>query len=193
MGGMHTWMWGEMYPDFMDALMPLQCLPVEIAGKNRILRRVATDSIRNDPDWNKGEYEQQPARGLTVAVYARFALFSDPLATYKSAPTRDRADMVFESLLEELKTTDANNLLYAYEASSDYNPEPGLERIQARVVAINTEDDPANPPGLNILPRVIRRVKNGKYILIPRSEDTAGHRSYFNGKLYAEYVREILK
>ena len=193
MGGMHTWMWGEMYPEFVDALMPLQCLPVEIAGKNRILRRIVTDSIRSDPHWENGDYKEPPIQGLTVAAYARFVLLTDPPAIYESARTRAEADRVFESILDGLTTTDANDLLYAYEASSDYNPEPGLDEIKARVIAINTEDDPTNPPDLNILPRVIQRVKNGKYILIPRSEDTAGHRSYRIGKLYKEYVREILE
>jgi homoserine O-acetyltransferase len=193
MGGMHAWMWGELYPEFMDALMPLQCLPVEIAGKNRILRRIVTDSIRKDPHWKNGEYEKPPIPGLTVAAYARFALFTDPLAIYESAHTRAKADMVFENILDGLTTTDANDLLYAYESSSDYNPEPRLGEIQARVIAVNTEDDPTNPPDLNILPRVIQRVKNGEYILIPRSKNTAGHGSYCIGKLYKEYVREILE
>ena len=193
MGGMHAWMWGEMYPEFVDALMPLQCLPVEIAGKNRILRRIVTDSIRSDPHWENGDYKEPPIQGLTVAAYARFVLLTDPPAIYESARTRAEADRVFESILDGLTTIDANDLLYAYEASSDYNPEPGLDEIKARVIAINTEDDPTNPPDLNILPRVIQRVKNGKYILIPRSEDTAGHRSYRIGKLYKEYVREILE
>ncbi|MEJ2246492.1 MAG: alpha/beta fold hydrolase [Acidobacteriota bacterium] len=193
MGGMHAWMWGEMYPDFVDALMPLQCLPVEIAGKNRILRRIITDSIRNDPDWENGDYEKLPLQGLTIAGYARFALFTNSLEIYESYPTRDKADLAFEGMSSRINTTDANDLLYAFEASSDYNPEPGLEEIRARVFAMNTEDDSTNPPDLNILPRVIRRVKNGKYMLIPRSKDTAGHRSYLIGKLYTEQLREILK
>jgi homoserine O-acetyltransferase len=115
------------------------------------------------------------------------------VAVYASAPTRDKADRLFESLTEELKTADANDLLYAYEASNNYSPEAGLDKIRARVLAINTEDDPANPPELNILPRVIRRVQNGKYLLIPRSKGTAGHRSYLNGRLLAPHVREILE
>jgi len=193
MGGMHAWMWGEIYPDFVDALMPLQCLPVEIAGVNRMLRRVATESIRNDPAWSNGNYVEQPIAGMTVAAYAQLALFSDPVRTYRSAPTQADADEALNAYVAaSLAGDDANDLLYVLEASRDYNPQPRLEEIRARVFAINTEDDPTNPPELDILPDLIRRVANGRYVLIPRSEDTRGHGSYRLGRLYAPYVREIL-
>lgn len=193
MGGMHAWMWGEMYPGFVDALMPLQCLPVEIAGSNRMLRRAVTESIRGDPAWNGGEYKEQPIGALTVAGYVQLALFADPVAIYRSAPTQASADEAFDSMPQRLRGVDANDLLYVYEASSDYNPEPRLEEIRARVFAINTEDDPTNPPALNILPEIIQRVENGRYVLIPRSEETRGHGSYRFGALYADYIREILR
>jgi homoserine O-acetyltransferase len=193
MGGMHAWMWGEMYPDFVDALMPLQCLPVEIAGINRMLRRAIVDSIRSDPAWQGGEYDEQPRDALTSVAYIELALFADPIAMYRSAPTLAQADEAFESVPQMRQGADANDLLYVYEASRDYNPEPHLEEIRARVFAINTADDSTNPPDLNVLPRLISRVQDGRYILIPRTAETVGHGSYRQGRLYAEYITEILR
>jgi homoserine O-acetyltransferase len=193
MGGMHAWMWGEMYPDFVDALMPLQCLPVEIAGINRMLRRAVADSIRSDPAWQNGDYAEQPIGALTNVAYIELALFADPIALYQSAPTLAQADAAFERVPQRIREDDANDLLYVYEASGDYNPEPRLDEIRARVLAINTADDPTNPPDLNVLPKAIERVKDGRYILIPRSAGTAGHGSYRQGRLYADYITEILE
>ena len=193
MGGMHAWMWGEMYPDLVDALMPLQCLPVEIAGINRMLRRAIADTIRKDPAWQGGEYEEQPTDALTTVSFIELALFADPVAMYRSAPTLAQADAAFDSVPQGLQGIDANDLLYVYEASRDYNPEPRLEEIRARVFAINTADDSTNPPDLNILPEVISRVRDGRYILIPRNAETVGHGSYRQGRLYGEYITEILR
>ena len=192
MGGMHTWMWGEMYPDSMDALMPLQCLPVEIGGINRMLRRVVIDSIRNDPEWRNGDYQKQPVRALVTASYGRLGLFGNPVQMYKAAPTRQQADTTFDQWTARAVNRDANDLLYATDSSRDYNPAPGLEKIQARVMAINTADDPVNPPELGVMEQEIKRVKNGAYVLIPRSNDTAGHGSYGMGKLYKRYLMELL-
>ena len=192
MGGMHAWMWGEMYPDFMDALMPLQCLPVEIAGMNRMLRRVVIDSIRNDPEWRNGDYQNQPIRGLVAASYGTLALFGNRLKLYESAPTREQADAAFDRRIAQAAKDDANDILYAYDSSRDYNPAPGLEKIRARVMAINTADDAVNPPELGVMEREITRVKNGTYELIPLSGDTNGHGSYHIGRLYKHHLTKLL-
>jgi homoserine O-acetyltransferase/O-succinyltransferase len=190
MGGMHAWLWGEMYPEFMDALMPLQCLPVEIGGINRMLRRVIIDGIRNDPEWRNGDYQQQPTHGLTIAAEGTLALFSSPAAIYKSAPSRAQADALFEQRIKP--AGDANDTLYAFESATDYNPEPELGKIRARVIALNTADDSVNPPELSVMERVIGRVPNGQYVLIPRSADTNGHGSYGLGRLYKSYITDLV-
>jgi homoserine O-acetyltransferase len=191
MGGMHTWLWGEMYPQIADALMPLQCLPVEIAGLNRMFRRIIIDGIKTDPEWRNGEYEKQPSRGLTIAAYGALALFSSPLSIYNAAPTRSQADAIFDQRTKQPnRTRDANDLLYLTEASTNYNPAPDLSKIEARVIAINTEDDSVNPPELGVMEPEIGRVKNGRYVLIPRSSDTNGHGSY-RGKLYKPFLATL--
>jgi len=193
MGGMHVWMWGEMYPDFMDGLMPLQCLPVEVAGMNRMLRRVVIDSIRTDPEWRNGDYDEQPTKGLIAAQYGILALFADPVLIYKAAPTGAQADASFDQRIAQgAAATDANDLLYQYEASRDYNPSPTIEKIRASLIAINTADDSANPPELGIMEREIARLPHGRYVLVPRSVDTIGHLSYPVAKLYKRYVIELL-
>jgi homoserine O-acetyltransferase/O-succinyltransferase len=191
MGGMHAWLWGEMYPDFMDALMPLQCLPVEIAGMNRMLRRVIIDGIRNDPEWRNGEYEKRPTQGLTVAAYGILALFSYTPSIYNSAPTRKDADSLFAQQTRPDARGDANDVLYAFDSATDYDPAPELEKIRARVIAINTADDSVNPPELGVMERMIARVRNGRYVLIPRSGETSGHGSYGRGKLYKTYITDV--
>src|SRR5439155_7954992 len=169
MGGMHTWLWGETYPDFMDALMPLASLPVQIAGRNRMMRRMIIDSIRNDPEWKGGEYAVEP-RGLASAVYTLLFMVSSPLQWQKAAPTREAADRFLEEQVKtRLSSADANDMLYQFEASSDYDPAPELEKIQAPLTAVNSADDQVNPPELGILEREIRRVKRGAYVLIPTS------------------------
>src|SRR5579863_9657267 len=141
MGGMQSWVWGETYPDFMDALMPLASLPVEIAGRNRMTRRMIIDDIKTDPEWNNGEYTIQP-HGLGAALDILTIMSSSPLQMMKHAPTRDAADQSLErSRSARLKTTDANDLLYQVSASEDYNPDPDLEKIQAALLAINSADD----------------------------------------------------
>ena len=193
MGGMHAWMWAEMYPDFTDGLMPLQCLPVEIGGMNRMLRRIVIDSIRNDPEWKNGHYDQQPTTGLVGAQYGALALFGSPFLIYNQAPTRAGADAGFDQRITQgVAGADANDMLYQYEASGDYNPSPSLDKIRARVIAINTADDSVNPPDLGIMEREIARVPRGRYILVPKSTDTIGHGSYRVGKLYKQYVAELL-
>ncbi len=191
MGAMHSWVFGEMYPDFMDALMPLASAPVEIAGRNRILRRMIIDSIRNDPEWKNGDYEKPP-RGLISAQYGLTMMTSSPLQMLKQSPTRALADKAFDKLADRAMRTDANDMLYQFESSTDYNPEPGLEKIKARLIAVNSADDQVNPPELGILEREIKRVKQGKYVLIPISDETRGHGTHSVAKLWKQYVVELL-
>jgi homoserine O-acetyltransferase len=175
MGGMHTWLWGQLHPEFMDALVPLASLPAQISGRNRMWRRVAIDAIRNDPEWRGGEYTSAP-RGLRTAAQMLYLMGSNPLVRQKAAPTLADADRVFDAAVTEMAVRmDANDLLYALEASHDYDPGPGLEKIRAPLLAINFADDLINPPELGILEREIRRVKGGRAIVVPLSEATVGH------------------
>jgi homoserine O-acetyltransferase len=192
MGGMHTWVWGETHPDFMDALMPLASLPVEIAGRNRVMRRIILDSIRTDPLWNQGEYQTQPP-GLRSALYVLMLMTSSPLQWQKEAPTRDQADAFLEKwLAARLKQTDANDLLYQVDASREYNPAPLLERIQAPLVAINSADDLINPPELGILEREIKRVRHGRAVLLPITSETRGHSTHSLPAIWKGYLAELL-
>ncbi|MDA2939142.1 alpha/beta fold hydrolase, partial [Acidobacteria bacterium AH-259-A15] len=175
MGGMHTWVWGYTYPDFMDALMPLASLPVEIAGRNRMMRKMIIDSIRNDPEWKNGEYETQP-RGLISAIHTLIFMVSSPLQWQKTAPTREEAEAFLENRIQRYAPSlDANDMIYQFDSSRHYNPGPHLERIKAPLYAINSADDQVNPPELRILEDKIKRIKRGSYILIPISEETRGH------------------
>lgn len=179
MGGMHTWMWAERYPDFMDAAMPLASLPVQISGRNRMFRRMVSDAIRKDPDWMNGEYLKQPQRGLTSAIYTGIFMSSAPLRWQKQAPTRDTADTFFDEMVtQRLASADANDLLYQFESSRDYNPQPDLEKIVCPLVAVNSADDQVNPPELGILEDQIRRVKKGRAVVIPISDRTRGHSTH---------------
>jgi homoserine O-acetyltransferase len=193
MGGMQTWLWGETYPDFMDALMPLASLPVQIAGRNRMMRRMVIDSIKQDPEWNQGEYKSQP-RGLAAAIYTLLFMTSSPLQWQKQAPTREAADRMFDEMVKrQLARTDANDMLYAFDASRDYDPAPKLESIAAPLVAINSADDQVNPPELGILDREIKRVKRGRYILIPISEQTRGHGTHSLPEIWKQHLAQLLE
>ena len=193
MGGMHTWLWGETYPDFMDALMPLASLPVQIAGRNRMMRRMVIDSIRNDPEWKGGEYAAPP-RGLASAVYTLLFMVSSPLQWQKAAPTREAADRFFDEQVQaRLRGVDANDMLYQFEASSDYDPAPDLEKIQAPLTAVNSADDQVNPPELGILEREIRRVKRGAYVLIPTSDETRGHGTHTRAAVWKQHLADLLE
>jgi homoserine O-acetyltransferase len=192
MGGMHTWLWGERYPDFMDALMPLASLPVQIAGRNRMTRRMVIDSIKSDPDWNGGEYKTQP-RGVTAAIYTLIMMGSSPRQWQKQAPTREAADKLFDTMVERDKARiDANDMLYQFDASRDYDPAPLLERIRAPLFAINSADDQVNPPELGIMEREIKRVKRGLYILIPISDKTRGHGTHSLPAIWQQHLARLL-
>ena len=193
MGGMHTWVWGEMYPDFMDALMPLASNPVEIAGRNRIWRYMAIDAIRNDPDWMGGEYKSPPMRGLTTAEDLLLLAGSAPLFWQTQAPTREAAEKFYlDRFRPAVGRLDANDLIYQLEASREYNPSPKLQTIKAPLVAINSADDLINPPELGMMEREIKRVKCGRYILIPISDQTRGHGTHTLPAIWQQYLRALL-
>ena len=194
MGGMQTWVWGETYPDFMDALMPLASLPVEIAGRNRVMRRMIIDAIRNDPAWTGGDYKEQPRQGLTAAVNILLMMTSSPLQWQKQAPTRDAADRFYEDRVKaQLARTDANDMLYQFDSSRDYDPSPKLETIRAPLVAVNSADDLVNPPELAVMEREIKRVRRGRYVLIPTSDETRGHGTHSLPAVWQKLLVALLK
>ena len=190
MGGMHSWLWGELHPDLMDALLPLVCQPVEITGRNRMWRRTAMDAIRNDPGWNNGEYPKQPA-GLISAARIFALAVSGAADLQKRAPTREQADALLDQLSERWVHADANDMLYQLDASRTYNPEPQLERIQANLIAVNTGDDFINPRELDTMEGVIKRVKRGRYVLLPLTG--RGHLSVSDPSLWKQYLKELLE
>ena len=192
MGGMHTWIWGKQYPEFMDALMPLASLPTQISGRNRGWRRLVIDAIRNDPAWLDGEYKTQPP-GLRTAAAMLWLMSSNPVQRQKEAPTLKEADQrldAFETVI--VVTADANDVLYALEASHDYDPGPDLEKIKAPLLAINSADDLINPPELGILEREIKRVPRGRALIIPLSEKTRGHGSHTIAALWKDELVKLL-
>jgi homoserine O-acetyltransferase len=193
MGGMHTWLWGEIHPEFMDALMPLASLPAQISGRNRAWRRIVIDAIRNDPAWNRGDYKTQPPSLRTAAEMLWF-MSSNPILRQKEAPTLAKSDEELDKFVTDyIKTADANDVLYAVEASRDYDPGPNLERIRAPLLAINSADDLINPPELGILEREIKRVPKGRAIVIPLSDKTRGHGSHTMAALWKEQLVDLLR
>lgn len=193
MGGMHTWLWGEQHPDMMDALLPLASQPIEIAGRNRMWRRTVMDVIRNDPQWNNGEYKSQPS-GLGAAVEVLLIAGQNTERSQKDMPTREKTDTYLEDqLAARLKTTDANDLLYYVDSSRNYNPEPQLEKITAPLTAINSADDFINPPELKVIDKDIVRVKKGKYVLIPQTEETRGHGTHTWPVFWQEHLVALLQ
>ncbi|HEY2143132.1 MAG TPA: alpha/beta fold hydrolase [Candidatus Udaeobacter sp.] len=193
MGGMHTWLWGELHPDFMDALMPLASLPTQISGRNRAWRRTVIDTIRNDPAWDRGEYKTQPPSLRTAAEMLWF-MSSNPVLRQQEAPTLAKTDEVLDKFVDGIvKSDDANDVLYAVEASHDYDPGPNLEKIRAPLLAINSADDLINPPELGILEREIRRVPRGRAIVIPMSDRTRGHGSHTIAALWKDELLKLLE
>jgi homoserine O-acetyltransferase len=191
MGGMHSWLWGELHPEFMDALLPLASLPTQISGRNRVWRRMIIDAIRDDPEWRQGEYAQQPA-GLHVALEVLYFMGNNAVQRYKEATTLHKADELLDAYVaQQLKTTDANDILYAVEASHDYNPGPDLEKIQAPLLAINFADDLINPPELGILEREIKRLPHGRAIVMPTSEQTRGHGTHTLAAVWQQYFGRV--
>jgi homoserine O-acetyltransferase len=193
MGGMHTWLWGERYPDFMDALMPLASVPNQIAGRNRVWRRLVIDAIRNDPEWKNGEYVRQP-QSLRTAAQMLWLVGSNPILRYTASPSLAETDRAIDEYVARyLETGDANDILYALESSRDYDPGPALETITAPLVAVNSADDLVNPPELQILEREIKRVPNGRAVMLPLSDKTAGHGTHTLAALWKPHLEELLR
>ena len=193
MGGMHTWLWGVTYPDFMDALAPMASQPTAMASRNWMMRRLIIDSIRNDPDWKGGDYTTQPKAFRTAAVFFNLATNGGTLAYQKMAPTREAADKLLDQRLAALTNADANDYLYQWEASGDYDPSPGLARITAAVLVINAADDERNPPETGLTEAALKQIKNARLVLIPASEDTRGHGTTGMAKFYRQPLGELLQ
>ena len=193
MGCMHAWLWGTMYPDAVDALLPLACLPHEISGRNLIWRKMIVDLIRNDPGYNNGNYTTQPS--ASGANYVGLLMTQNTLYLQKQAPTREDSVKLYAQLTGENapRAGDANDRIYQSESSSDYNPLPHLEKIKAAVYAVNFADDPINPPELGILEREIRRVPRGRAVVVPASEETRGHGTHSLPKFWKQYLVETLR
>jgi homoserine O-acetyltransferase/O-succinyltransferase len=193
MGGMHTWMWGYMYPSMMDGLVPLASVPTQIVGRNRMMRKMIIDSIRRDPAWNEGRYGAQPVQGLTSALNILLWMTSSPLQWQKQAPSREAADKFYaDQIKTRLAATDANDMLYYFESSADYDPSPHLEKITAPLLAINSADDQVNPPELGLMEKLMPRVKRGRYVLLPITDDTRGHGTHSLPAVWAEHLRTFL-
>jgi len=192
MGGMHSWIWGERYPGMMDALVPMASQPTEMAARNWILRRTMLETIRNDPDYNGGNYTTQP-RMMKYAIAAyRFASAGGTLGYQTLAPTAAKADRMVDEQLALPVTADANDFIYQWDASHDYNPSPNLEKIEATTLAINAADDERNPPETGVTDAAIKRIKNGRLYLIPASTETRGHLTTGNAKFYRQQLQDLL-
>jgi homoserine O-acetyltransferase len=193
MGGMHTWVWGEQHPDFMDALMPLASLPAQVAGRNRGWRFMGIEAIRNDPEWHGGDYQKQPPAFKTVAGMLWF-VSSNPVVRQHQAPTLAQADQAVEEYVADfVKTNDANDIMYALDASHDYDPGPGLEKIRVPLLAVNSADDLINPPELGILEREIKRVPHGRAVVIPLSDRTNGHQTHSLPAIWKGELERLLR
>jgi homoserine O-acetyltransferase/O-succinyltransferase len=193
MGCMHTWLWTEQYPGFMDAAMPLACLPVPIAGRNRVWRDLVMDSIRTDPEWLQGEYRSEPMQALHAAAGFMLIAGSAPIQMQIALPTRDAADEFLRVYMDrEIPELDANDLLYQINASRDYDPSGGLDKIQARLTWINSADDFVNPPDLGIAESEVKKIRNARFILLPASEQTHGHSTHSWAAVWQQYLSELL-
>jgi homoserine O-acetyltransferase/O-succinyltransferase len=193
MGGMHTWLWGEKYPKAMDALIPMASQPTEMASRNWMLRRIMLDTLRNDPDYNGGNYTSQP-RMMKYAITAYgIASIGGTLAYQSQAPTAAKADKIVDERLAAPITADANDFIYQWESSHDYNAADSLEQIEASLLLINSADDERNPPETGVTDAAMKRVKNGHLYLIPASTETRGHGTTGNAKFYIEQIRQLLQ
>jgi homoserine O-acetyltransferase len=193
MGGMQVWIWAQKYPDFMDVAVPMASLPTEMSGRNWMMRRLIIDSIRTDPDWMNGNYTKQPRSAQFASVFFATATNGGNQALFAAAPTREKADQLLDQRLKAPFTADANDVLLQWDSSRDFNPSAGLERITATLLAINAADDERNPPELGVLDREIKRVKNGRVLLIPASEKTAGHGTTGQAKFWKKELGEVLQ
>ena len=193
MGGMEAWIWAAKHPGFMDIAVPMASLPTEMASRNWMMRRLIIDSIRNDPEWMNGNYTKQPRSAQFASVFYGIATNGGNFGHYKAAPAHQKADQVLDQRLAAPFGADANDILYQWDSSRDYNPSAGLERIQATLLAINAADDERNPIELGVLDREVKRVKNGRSYVIPAGEITTGHGTTGNAKFYKEKLKELLE
>ena len=193
MGGMHAWVWGVRYPEIMDALAPMASQPTAMASRNWMMRRLIIDSIRSDPDWKGGDYTTQPKAFRTAAVFFNIATNGGTLAHQKAAPTREAADRLLDQRLAALPNADANDYLYQWESSGDYDPSPGLGRIKASVLVINAADDERNPPETGVTDAALKQIKNVRLLLIPASEETRGHGTTGMAKFYKQPLAGLLQ
>ncbi|MEP6824011.1 MAG: hypothetical protein ABI919_04290, partial [Ramlibacter sp.] len=184
---------GVQHPTFMDALVPMASQPTEMSSRNWMMRRLIIDAIRNDPEWAGGNYTRQPRSAQFASVFFGVATNGGDLAYYKAAPTRAQADRLLDARMAAAFTADANDVLFQWASSGDYNASPGLEKIQAAVLAVNAADDERNPPATGIMDREIRRLKNGRYFLIPASDQTAGHGTTGQAKWWKQALAELLQ
>ncbi len=192
MGGMHTWIWGVAYPGFMDALVPMAAQPTAMSSRNWMMRRMLIDAVRTDPAWNNGDYTTQPPSLRTAAVFYGIATNGGTLAYAALAPTREAADKLLAQRMAEPFTADANDYLYQWDSSRDYDPSPGLDRIQAALLAINSADDERNPPETGLMEQSLKQVRNARLLLIPASARTRGHGTTGNASFWAEELRAFL-
>jgi len=193
MGGMHTWLWGVKYPNFMDVLVPMACQPTGMAGRNWLLRRALVESVRQDPDYQGGNYSAQP-RGMKLAnLFFGFATSGGNQALYAAAPSREKADQLFDERMAAAFTADANDFVYQWDASRDYDASPGLEKIRATLLAINAADDERNPPELGIMEREMQRVRNGTLLMIPASAETRGHGTTAFAKFWKARFAQLMQ
>jgi homoserine O-acetyltransferase len=192
MGGMHTWLWGGMYPDFMDALMPLASQPIAISGRNWINRRIAIEAIRNDPDWKEGSYTKNPTHWTATAASA--PIFTDNVVHVQEiAPNREAGDALYHRLVDNARKRDTNDTLWGIEAVMDYDPTPLLPKIKAKLVAINSADDEVNPPELGATERGVKGIPGARYVLIPASSETRGHFTYMLAAMWKQHLAQVMK
>ena len=192
MGGMHTWLWGGRYPDFMDGLVPIASQPVAIGGRNWLYRRIGIEAIRNDPDWNGGNYEKNPSHYVHAAPIATLMVES-PVHFQEVAPSREAMDALYAKMVEQAAKGDANNQLYAIEAVMDYDPSAGIDRIKAKLLAVNFADDEINPPELGVVEPVIKRIPGARFVLVPASRQTRGHYTYMQASFWNSHLAEFMK
>jgi homoserine O-acetyltransferase len=192
MGCMHGWLWAERFPEDLDVLVALACQPTAMSGRNAIWRNVVTGAIRNDPTWNHGDYDRQPA-GLRTASSIVLLMLGSAREMQVRGPTWESAHAEMEEALDRyMKGRDANDALYQWDSSRSYDPSSRLEAIKARVLAVNSEDDAINPPESGIVEREMRRVPHGRYVLLKASDLTHGHRTYANPSAWKPYLEEVL-
>lgn len=193
MGCMQGFLWGESRPDYIDSMLLLSCLPVQVAGRNRMVRKIMIDDVKKDPGWKNGEYTEQPY-GLRAAIGHLLVVGSAPTLWQSEYPTSAAAEKYVDQYIDQaFKTTDANDFIYQYDASRDYDPNPDLGKITALVMLVNVYDDFWNPGEMGVAEREIKKVKNGKFVLLPITDKTRGHYTFFVASAWKQYLQELLE